>query len=95
MRNGFNDGAFLAYLAEIFGELGNRFFRDTLENILDFGHKFHHTSKGQLVYFLYNLIPGIELAEIAQFANDEILTNSLILEKRKISKSIGKSEAIQ
>ena len=89
MNNGFNDSAFLAYLAENFNGFENCFLRYTIENILKYGHKHNHISKGQFVYFLYDLIPELDIAEIAQFANDEILTDTLILEKREFLKSKG------
>ena len=87
IEKGFNGDAFLSYLAENFNGFENCFLRQTIENILEYGQKYHHISKGQFVYFLYDLIPKLDIAEIAQFANDEILTNQLILEKQAFLKN--------
>ena len=86
MEKGFNARAFMAYLEENFDGFNNTFLRSIVENIIDYAQRTQHISKGQFVYFLYDLIPELDIAEIAQFADDEILTASLILEKEHILK---------
>ena len=88
MKNkGFNDYEFMMYLENNFEGFNNYFLRYTLENILEYAHKHEHISKGQFVSFLYDIIPELDIAEIAQFADDEILTSDLILEKNEFLKN--------
>ncbi len=83
MNKGFNDSAFMEYLKNTFNGFDNCFLRYTIENILRYGHKHHHVSKDQFIYFLLELIPELTFGEIAQFAEDEILTTYGKSEKRK------------
>ena len=80
---GFDDVKFIDYVLEKNEGYSNYYLRTMLENILQYSHKYEHISKGQFVYFLYDLIPELDVAEIAQFADDDILTNTLILEKQE------------
>jgi hypothetical protein len=80
---GFNDVKFIDYVLEKNEGYSNYYLRTTLENILQYAHRYEHIIKGQFVYFLYDLIPELDVAEIAQFADDDILTNTLILEKQE------------
>ena len=86
MNNGFNDAAFMAYLENTFNGFDNCFLRYVIHNIIEYGHKHEHVSKDQFIYFLYNLLPDLEFGEIAQFANDEILTEYGKTEKKKFTK---------
>lgn len=83
MNKGFDDNAFLTYLQSNFNGCDNRFTFDLLLNILEYAHKWYHVSKDQLIWFLLDILPDeLEFGEIAQFANDEILTQNGINEKR-------------
>ena len=80
----------MMYLEQNFEGFNNSFLREIIHNILEYAHRTQHISKGQFVYFLYDLIPELDIGEIAQFANDEILTTTLILEKNDFIKNNGK-----
>lgn len=93
MNKGFNDNAFLTYLQNNFRGCENRFTIDMLLNILDYAHKWYHVSKDQFIWFLLDILPDeIEFGEIAQFANDEILTQNGIKEKYAYLKNMEAAE---
>jgi len=52
----------------------------SLELVIDYGLEQHNASKSQLSYFLFDVIPDVEHAEIVAYSND-ILTNNARLEK--------------
>lgn len=72
---------FMSYLEKTFNGFNNSFLRQTVENIIDYAMANKNTSKGQLVYFLYNILPELELGEIACFEHDGNLTRELRIEK--------------
>lgn len=86
MNKGFNDTAFKEYLQNTFNGFENCFLRGIIENIIEYAHKHHHVSKDQFIYFLLDMLPELEFGEIAQFANDEILTSYGQEEKKKFIK---------
>lgn len=86
MNNGFDNIAFMEYLENTFTGFENCFLRNVIGNIIEYGHKHEHVSKDQFIYFLLDLLPDLEFGEIAQFANDEILTEYGKSEKRKYIK---------
>ena len=77
---------FMSYLRDTFEGFNNSFLRETVENIIDYAMANENTSKGQLVYFLYDILPELELGEIAYFESDENLTIALLLEKSAFEK---------
>lgn len=83
----FDKHAFLAYLEDVYvGFSGNqgRFLRETVENLIDYGLKHKSTSKDDLVYFLYDVLPDeLRLGEIAACCDDSMLTNNLLEAKQE------------
>ncbi len=47
-----------------------------IENIIDYGCKHKRTTKDSLIYFIGDLLPDLELCEIAAFVEDELLTDN-------------------
>lgn len=83
MYKGFDGPAFMAYLENTFNGFENCFLREIVLNIIEYAHNHEHVSKDQFIYFLFDLLPGLDFGEIAQFANDEILTEYGKAEKQK------------
>ena len=77
MKNGFNNRDFINYFVyekPAKNENPRRLLSEMLEKILEYAHKNEHNSKDQFIYFLLDILPAMDFGEIAQFANDEILT---------------------
>jgi len=53
----------------------------SLELVIDYGLEQHNASKNQLSYFLFDVIPDVEHAEIVAYCSNDILTNNARLEK--------------
>ena len=66
---------FMEYLAKTFNGFENCFLRETISNIIEYGIKEKSVAKNQLVYFLDDMIPEIEIKEIVPFVSDNYLTN--------------------
>lgn len=80
MENNFNAAAFLSYLFRGFHQA---FTLELAENVLDYAIENHNASRDQLVFFIMDIFPeGLEFGEIAQFADDSILTKRGQEEKR-------------
>jgi hypothetical protein len=52
-----------------------------LELVIAYGLEHHNVSKNQLSYFLFDVIPDVEHAEIVAYCDNDILTNNARLEK--------------
>ncbi len=74
MGKGFNRDGFMAYLEQQFSGFENCFLRETVENIIEYGKKHEHVGKDQFAYFISDILPEVELGEIAMFCDDDILT---------------------
>ena len=74
MKCGFNKEGFMEYLEKTFSGFDNPFLRETVENIIDYGLKNHNYSLDQASYFLSDIIPEIEFAEVVLFMDDSQLT---------------------
>ena len=83
MVKGFDEQAFMAYLEEKFNGFENPFLRGIVENIIEYAQRHEHISKDQFCWFLCDMIPEVEFCEIAQFAEDDILTDYGKGEKQK------------
>ena len=81
-NKGFDDTAFMEYLERSFNGFDNCFMRELVKNIVNYAQKHEHVSKDQLVYFISDMIPEVTFGEVAQFADDDILTASGLSEKR-------------
>lgn len=80
MENNFNKNAFFKYLFRGFHQA---FTLELAENIIDYAIKNNNVSRDQLVFFIMDIFPeGLEFGEIAQFADDSILTQRGREEKR-------------
>ena len=53
----------------------------TLENIVNYGLEHKNTSRNQLAYFLFDIVPDVEFKEVAAFCEDDILTVNAQYEK--------------
>lgn len=89
MKKGFNDEGFMAYMSyafpDVFTGKGSSFTRDLLENLIEYAHKYEQVSKDQFCVFLSDLIPEVEMGEVATFMDDDCLTASYgIAEKRRV-----------
>lgn len=72
MNKGFDDAAFMRYLEERFSD--PMFARQLVDNIIAYAHKHEQVSKDMFVYFVADLVPGMVFGEVAQFAEEGILT---------------------
>ena len=79
----FDKDSFMQYMQENFEGFENSMFRETVENIIDYGLDNMNHSKGQLVTFIWQIIPQVEIEEVAMFADDSILTKSGIKAKQE------------
>lgn len=89
MYKGFNKDGFMAYMSyalpRAFPREGDTFTRQLLENLIEYAHKHEQVSKDQFCEFLSDLIPEIEMGEVAAFMEDRCLTASYgIVEKRRV-----------
>ena len=81
-NKGFDDAAFMRYLEREFNGFENCFLRELVENLIDYAHKHEQVSKDQFVYFISDMLPEVTFGEVAQFADDDILTANGLSEKR-------------
>lgn len=98
MKMGFNEDAFMAYLEytfpNVFAGNGSPFVREMVANLIEYAHKHEQISKDQFCIFLSDLIPEVEMGEVAAFVemgevaafmDDDCLTASYgIAEKRQV-----------
>jgi hypothetical protein len=88
MESNFNKNAFFKYLFRGFHQA---FTLELAENILDYAIENHNASRDQLIFFIMDIFPeGLEFGEIAQFADDSILTQHGQEEKRAYIQEHGK-----
>lgn len=84
----FKKADFLTYCEEeyptAFAGMSGLFLRSTVEGLVDYALNHFNVSKGQVVYFLHNILEAnMELGEIAQFENDADLPLGLLAAKRE------------
>ena len=96
MKNGFDESQFILYMEEqfptVFGGEAGRYVRSLLENLIDYAHKHEHVSKDQFCDFLSDLLPEVEMGEVAMFMEDCCLTESYgLAEKRRMMKEKGRA----
>ena len=73
---GFNRDGFIEWLEGKYWL--NSFTVELLDNIIDYAHKHEHVSKDMFVYFISDLVPEVEFADVAKFCEDEILTKGTL-----------------
>lgn len=76
MYKGFNEEKFIEWLDNRVGV--NNFGKELVSNIIGYAHVHEHIAKDQFVEFLAELIPGIEFFDVAEFCEENILTNDTI-----------------
>lgn len=91
MEKGFNDVLFMRYMENQFPTAfagdGSWYARSLVENLICYAHKHEQISKDQFCEFLSNLLPEIEMGEVAMFMDDCCLTESYgLAEKRRVMK---------
>lgn len=72
--NGFDKDDFLWYVSRNYIKHACGYADDLVENLVNYAIKNEHVSKDQLCYYLADMLPEIEFEEVAQFADDSILT---------------------
>lgn len=79
MKNGFDKDGFMSWLKEEFpGCLDTHWNWDLVENIIDHALKSENVGKDQFCYFLSDLVPEVEMLEVAKFCKDEKLTKDTL-----------------
>lgn len=79
MKKGFNKDGFMEWLKEEFpGVLHTHWNYDLVENIIEYGLKHEMISKNQFCYWLSDILPEVELLEVAKFCEDGHLTNETL-----------------
>ena len=76
MIKGFNQSLFMEWLESEFNM--NRFTIDIVLNILDYASKHEHVSKDQFCYFVADLIPEVDMLDVATFCDNSFLTSETI-----------------
>lgn len=71
---GFNKDDFLRYLTSNYSGFEHWFCAELVENVVYYAIGHENVSKDQLVWFLTDLLPEVSFNEVAQFAEDDILT---------------------
>lgn len=74
MSKGFNKDGFMSFLEKSFFGFNNSFLRETVENLIDYALKHENHSLDQVCYFLSDMLPEVEFAEVAMFMDDSMLT---------------------
>ena len=80
-EKGFFREAFVTYITENY-ECDN-FATELINRILDYARDYEHIGKDDFVRFVSEMIPGVTFGEVAQFADNDILTAKGIEEKRR------------
>ena len=74
MPNGFDKQMFMNFLEQSFLGRENPFFRETISNLIDYALEHCNHSLDQACYFLSDMLPEVEFAEVAMFMDDSMLT---------------------
>ena len=78
--DGIDKEQFINYIFEKYnpvpGAVLNNQALTIIENIIDYGCKHKRTTKDSLIYFIGDLLPDLELYEIAAFIDDDLLTDN-------------------
>ena len=80
MYKGFNQKTFMTYLKDNFSAMDSHFTCDIVENIINYAHKHESISKDQFCYFVADMIPEVEMLEVARFCEDGKLTDGTLKE---------------
>ena len=72
--NGFDKEGFMHFLEQTFSGFDNSFLRGTVENLIDYALKHENHSLDQMCYFLSDLLPEVDFAEVSMFMDDSMLT---------------------
>lgn len=84
-ENNFDREAFIKHIVKKSESDGNErlyiFAVRFLERVIDYGIEHKNVSKNQLAYFLHEIIPDVEFAEIVAYCANDILTNNARHEK--------------
>lgn len=73
---GFAKDDFMEYMEQTFDGFDSSFLRETVENIIEYAHKYEHVSKDQFAEFISSMLPEVTFGEIAMFCEDAILTSN-------------------
>lgn len=78
----FNREAFFSYLSDKFKlniDSSYSVLRELFDNLVEYGESHHNTTVNQLAYFIYDIVPEIELEEVLSFDknNFQNLTNGI------------------
>lgn len=77
--NGFDKGGFLEHMFEEFpSAFETPFSREMLENIVDYGMKYHNVSKNGMYYYLKDMLPEVEARDLVPFMDKEMLTEEVL-----------------
>ena len=76
MYRGFNESEFMEWLENEFTM--NRFAIELVQNIIEYAHRHEHVSKDMFCQFVADMIPDLDMLEVARFCDSEILTDSTI-----------------
>lgn len=74
MIHGFDKDGFMAYLESEFSGFNNPFLRETIGNVVDFALENYNDSLDQVCYFLADILPEVEYADVVAFLDDSKLT---------------------
>lgn len=78
MINGFDKEGFMCWLKEKFpGVIDIHWNYDLVENILNYALR-DEVSKDQFAYFVADILPEVELLEVARFCDSKYLTDGTI-----------------
>jgi hypothetical protein len=73
---GFDENGFMEWMET--HHILNDYAKEIIHNIIWYAQTWEHVSKDQLAYFITDMLPGVQVWEVAQFCEDEILTDSLL-----------------
>lgn len=76
MYKGFDSDSFIGWMEENFNI--DCYGRSLLLNVIDYAHRHEHVSKDQFAYFIADMLPEVELQDVARFCDDAILTDETL-----------------
>lgn len=74
MKYGFDKEGFLNLLEREYNGFDNHFLRETVENVVDHALEHYNNSLDQACYFISDILPEVEFAEVVVFMDDSQLT---------------------
>ena len=81
--DGFAHEQFIDYLQTKHNFDSDSFAIDLIQQLIEYGRKYHKVSKDQLAYFLTDIIPDLDFYEAAAFFEDKCLTQNGQTEKQR------------